>query len=330
MIQKPSIDLIVPCLNEALSVPVLMQRLLAVCGEADAQFTIIAVDDGSSDGSFEAWQAEAHKQAEIGIRAIRFSRNFGKEIAISCGLQNSRGDAAIVMDADMQDPPELIPEMLQYWQQGFDSVIAVRSNRDSDSAMKRFTAKVFYSLMSRIADIDLPPQAGDFRLLSARLVLTLNAYPERTRFMKGLFASLGFKQKLIHFERSERNQGKSSFSLWKLWNFALDGITSFSSLPLRIWGYFGFLLAFTGFMYALYTMLRTLILGADLPGYPSILVFILFFSGIQLISIGVLGEYIGRVFTEVKQRPMYLITDSFGFEKNDEPGPLPPALNSRR
>lgn len=326
-IQKPSINLIVPCFNEAQSLPELMQRLLPVCREAEAEFTIIAVDDGSIDGTFEAWQVEALKQAEIGIRVIRFSRNFGKEIAISCGLQNSHGDAAIVMDADLQDPPELIPEMLQHWQQGFDSVIAVRSNRDSDSAMKRFTARAFYSLMSRIADIDLPPQAGDFRLLSARLVLTLNAYPERTRFMKGLFASLGFKQKLIHFERSARNQGKSSFSFWKLWNFALDGITSFSSLPLRIWGYFGFLLAFTGFLYALYIIFRTLIQGVDLPGYPSILVFILFFSGIQLISIGILGEYIGRLFTEVKQRPMYLVAESFGFEKNDEPGPLPPRMN---
>jgi glycosyltransferase involved in cell wall biosynthesis len=307
-----------------------MQRVMAVCRTTAAEFTIIAVDDGSIDGTFEAWQSVAQEQSEISVRVIRFSRNFGKEIAISCGLQNSRGDAAIVMDADLQDPPELIPEMLQHWQQGFDSVIAVRSNRDSDSAMKRFTAKAFYSLMSRIADIDLPPQAGDYRLLSARLVLTLNAYPERTRFMKGLFASLGFKQKLIHFERSARNQGTSSFSFWKLWNFALDGITSFSSLPLRIWGYFGFLLAFTGFLYALYIILRTLFLGVDLPGYPSILVFILFFSGIQLISIGILGEYIGRLFTEVKQRPMYLVSESFGFEKNDEPGPLPPDLAARK
>ncbi|MDZ4729848.1 MAG: glycosyltransferase family 2 protein [Xanthomonadales bacterium] len=328
--QKPSIDLIVPCYNEALSMPELMQRMLAVCGDTEAEFNIIAVDDGSSDGTFEAWQTEAQKQAVIGIRVIRFSRNFGKEIAISCGLQNSHGDAAIVMDADMQDPPELIPEMLQQWQEGFDSVIAVRSNRDSDSAMKRFTAKAFYSLMGRIADIDLPHQAGDFRLLSARLVLALNAYPERTRFMKGLFASLGFKQKLIHFERVARNQGKSSFGFWKLWNFALDGITSFSSLPLRIWGYFGFLLAFTGFLYAIYIIVRTIIFGVDLPGYPSILVFILFFSGIQLISIGVLGEYIGRLFTEVKQRPMYLVSESFGFEKDDEPGPLPPDMNPRR
>lgn len=326
-IQKPSINLIVPCFNEAQSLPELMQRLLPVCREAEAEFTIIAVDDGSIDGTFEAWQTEALKQTEIGIRVIRFSRNFGKEIALSCGLQNSHGDAAILMDADLQDPPELIPEMLQHWQQGFDSVIAVRSNRDSDSAMKRFTARAFYSLMSRIADIDLPPQAGDFRLLSARLVLTLNAYPERTRFMKGLFASLGFKQKMLYFERSPRNQGKSGFSFWKLWNFALDGITSFSSLPLRIWGYFGFLLALTGFLYALYIIFRTLIQGVDLPGYPSILVFILFFSGIQLISIGILGEYIGRLFTEVKQRPMYLVAESFGFEKNDEPGPLPPRMN---
>lgn len=322
--RKPRIDLIVPCFNEALSLPELMQRLQAACRQADADFTIIAVDDGSIDGTFEAWQAEAQKQSKIAIRVIRFSRNFGKEIAISCGLQNSRGDAAIILDADLQDPPELIPEMLMHWQQGYDSVIAVRSNRDSDSAMKRFTAKAFYSLMGRIADIELPPQAGDCRLLSARLVLTLNAYPERTRFMKGLFASLGFKQKLIYFERSARNQGKSSFGFWKLWNFALDGITSFSSLPLRIWGYFGFLLACIGFLYAIYIIVRTLIQGVDLPGYPSILVFILFFSGIQLISIGILGEYIGRLFTEVKQRPMYLVEASFGFEKDDEPGPLPP------
>jgi glycosyltransferase involved in cell wall biosynthesis len=320
-----SIALIVPCFNEAESVPEFVERVSAACAPAHARFVLLAVDDGSTDGTFEAWTGRAGEQQGPEIRVIRLSRNFGKEIAISCGLQHCDADAAIIMDVDLQDPPELIPQMIEAWQDGFDSVIAIRSKRDSDSAIKRATASIFYRLMGRIADVEIPAQAGDFRLLSKRLVMALNAYPERTRFMKGLFATLGFEQKLLFYDRSSRSRGTSRFSLWKLWNFALDGITSFSSVPLRIWSYFGLILALTSFVYAMFIVVRTLIYGVDLPGYPSILVFILFFSGIQLISIGILGEYIGRLFTEVKQRPMYLVDESFGFSDEDKPGPLPPS-----
>jgi glycosyltransferase involved in cell wall biosynthesis len=323
---KPQIALIVPCYNEADALAAFVERVSSVCSPDDANFQIIAVDDGSSDHTFEAWKNHADAIAEIDLQVIRLSRNFGKEIAISCGLQHCDADAAIVMDVDLQDPPELIPQMIEHWKAGFDSVIAVRKKRESDSAFKRLSASGFYSLMSRIADVEIPAQAGDFRLLSRRLVLALNAYPERTRFMKGLFATLGFEQKLLYYDRSPRSIGTSRFSLWKLWNFALDGITSFSSLPLRIWSYFGLLLALTGFVYALFIVVRVLIFGVDLPGYPSILVFILFFSGIQLISIGILGEYIGRLFIEVKQRPMYLVDESYGFAEGKKPGPLPPNL----
>ena len=323
---KPKIALIVPCFNEADSISGFLVRVLAACPPETADFTVIAVDDGSSDGTFAVWEAAAVDYPELTIRVIRLSRNFGKEIAISCGLQHADADAVIVLDVDLQDPPELIPQMIEQWQSGFDSVIAIRGKRDSDGAFKRISASWFYSLMGRIADIEIPRQAGDFRLLSRRLVQALNAYPERTRFMKGLFATLGFDQKLLYYEREARSAGSSRFSLWKLWNFALDGITSFSSLPLRIWSYFGLLLALTGFVYASFIIIRALIFGVDLPGYPSILVFILFFSGIQLISIGILGEYIGRLFTEVKQRPMYLIDKSFGFAEENQPGPLPPDM----
>jgi glycosyltransferase involved in cell wall biosynthesis len=323
--KKPQVALIVPCFNEAGSVPDFLSRVVPACPEELAVFRIIAIDDGSRDLTFEAWKRCAADYPAIKVQVIRLSRNFGKEIAISCGLQHCEADAAIIMDVDLQDPPELISQMIREWQEGYDSVIAVRSRRDSDSALKRFSARGFYSLMGRIADVEMPAQAGDFRLLSRRLVLALNAYPERTRFMKGLFATLGFNQKLLYYEREARAVGASRFSLWKLWNFALDGITSFSSLPLRIWSYFGLILALTGFIYASFIIIRVLIFGVDLPGYPSILVFILFFSGIQLISIGILGEYIGRLFTEVKQRPMYLIDDSFGFSDDRTPGPLPPA-----
>jgi glycosyltransferase involved in cell wall biosynthesis len=323
---KPQIALIVPCFNEADALPAFIERVASVCSPDDASFQIIAVDDGSTDHTFEAWKKHAEAITDIDLQVIRLSRNFGKEIAISCGLQHCDADAAIVMDVDLQDPPELIPQMIEHWQAGFDSVIAVRKRRESDSAFKRLSAAGFYSLMSRIADVEIPAQAGDFRLLSRRLVLALNAYPERTRFMKGLFATLGFEQKLLYYDRSPRSSGKSRFSLWKLWNFALDGITSFSSFPLRIWSYFGLLLALTGFVYATFIVVRVLIFGVDLPGYPSILVFILFFSGIQLISIGILGEYIGRLFTEVKQRPMYLVDESYGFDEEKKPGPLPPNL----
>jgi len=324
--KKPLIALIVPCYNEAASLKEYFSQVTVILPVDRFEMRIIGIDDGSTDGTFEAWKECAAAYPEIEVRVIRLSRNFGKEIAISCGLQHCEADAAVIMDVDLQDPPELIPEMIEQWQAGYDSVIAVREKRDSDSVLKRLSASVFYALMGRIADVEIPAQAGDFRLLSKRLVLALNAYPERTRFMKGLFATLGFKQKVLYFERSARSSGPSRFSLWKLWNFALEGITSFSSLPLRIWSYFGLFLALTGFAYASYIILRTLIFGVDLPGYPSILVFILFFSGIQLISIGILGEYIGRLFIEVKQRPMYLIDESFGFSADNKPGPLPPEL----
>jgi len=323
--KKPVIALIVPCFNEAQSVPEFLSRVTGACPAELAEFRVMAVDDGSTDGTFETWKKCAGDYPGIQVQVMRLSRNFGKEIAISCGLQHCTADAAIIMDVDLQDPPELIPQMIKHWREGYDSVVAVRKKRESDSRLKRMSAAGFYSLMGRIADVEMPAQAGDFRLLSRRLVLALNAYPERTRFMKGLFATLGFKQKLLHYEREARTTGSSRFSLWKLWNFALDGITSFSSLPLRIWSYFGLLLALTGFIYASFIVIRVLIFGVDLPGYPSILVFILFFSGIQLISIGILGEYIGRLFTEVKQRPMYLIEESYGFGEENKPGPLPPS-----
>lgn len=324
--EKPQIALIIPCYNEAAALAEFIERLSSACSPDLADFLIIAIDDGSSDGTFDAWKNHAGHIPGFEVQVIRLSRNFGKEIAVSCGLQHCQADAAIIMDVDLQDPPELIPQMIEHWQAGFDSVVAVRKTRESDSAFKRFSASLFYSLMGRIADVEIQSQAGDFRLLSGRLVLALNAYPERTRFMKGLFATLGFEQKILYYDRSPRSRGSSRFSLWKLWNFALDGITSFSSVPLRIWSYFGLLLALTGFVYATFIVLRALIYGVDLPGYPSILVFILFFSGIQLISIGILGEYIGRLFTEVKQRPMYLVDDSFGFDEDEKPGPLPPKL----
>jgi len=322
--EYPQIAIIVPCYNEAESLPEFIRQTAAVCQSLPADFRIICIDDGSIDGTYEIVQKCADSHAEIKIQGIRFSRNFGKEIAISCGLHHSNTDAVIIMDADLQDPPDLIPDMLEHWQAGHDSVIAIRDNRDSDGLIKRITASVFYSLMRKIADVEIPPQAGDFRLLSRRLVVALNDYPERSRFSKGLFASLGYKQKLLYFKRTERISGKSSFSLWRLWNFALDGITSFSSLPLRIWSYCGFLLAIMGLIYASWIIIRTLIYGVDLPGYSSILVSILFFAGIQLISIGILGEYIGRIFIEVKRRPMYLVDESLGFSEENKPGQLPP------
>lgn len=322
--KKPQVALIVPCFNEADSLPEFFARVTAACPPEKADFRIIAIDDGSIDGTFEAWKNCAETYPGIPVQVMRLSRNFGKEIAISCGLQHCRADAAIIIDVDLQDPPELIPQMIDHWQAGYDSVVAVRKKRDSDSVVKRVSASGFYSLMGRIADVDIPAQAGDFRLLSRRLVLALNAYPERMRFMKGLFANLGFEQKLLYYEREARSTGGSRFSLWKLWNFALDGITSFSSLPLRIWSYFGLFLALTGFVYASFIVIRVLVFGIDVPGYPSTIVLILFFSGIQLISIGILGEYIGRLFIEVKQRPMYLIDESYGFSEESKPGPLPP------
>ena len=251
------------------------------------------------------------KQNFKNIRIINFSRNFGKEAALTAGLDKARGEAAIPIDVDLQDPPELIKELVARWREGYDVVLAKRADRTSDSFAKRVSADLFYKLNGKISNVDIPNNVGDFRLMSKRVVEALKQLPENQRFMKGLFAWVGFKTVAIEYVREKREAGQSSFNGWKLWNFALDGITSFSTLPLRIWLYIGALVSFLSFLYGSFIILKTLIFGVDLPGYASLAVIMLFLGGIQLIGIGILGEYIGRIYSESKRRPSYIIEGEY-------------------
>lgn len=242
-------------------------------------------------------------------RLLGLSRNFGKEAALSAGLEAAKGDIGVIIDADLQDPPELILQMLDGWRAGYDVVYGLRVDRSSDTLMKRSTAGMFYSLFNRLANIDMPANAGDFRLIDRCVIDALLRLPERNRFMKGLFAWVGFPAMALPYERPPRLAGAGKFNYWKLWNFALDGLTGFTTLPLRVWFYGGALISVGAFTYALYLTLRVLIEGIDLPGYASLMVALLFFSGVQLLSIGMIGEYVARLFNEAKQRPVFIVQD---------------------
>jgi glycosyltransferase involved in cell wall biosynthesis len=256
---------------------------------------------------------------------INLSRNFGKEIALTAGLDHAAGQAIIPIDADLQDPPELIGEMIAKWREGYDVVYCTRRSREGETWLKRFTADYFYRIIGHLSQVTIPSNTGDFRLLDRRVVEALKQMPERNRFMKGLFAWVGFKQTALYFDRNPRFRGDTKWNYWKLWNFALDGITSFSLLPLKVWSYVGSIISLLSLLYAIYLVLRTLILGIDLPGYASLMVAILFLGGIQLIGLGVLGEYLGRVYEEVKNRPLYLVRERYGFApaQNSKAEPVP-------
>jgi glycosyltransferase involved in cell wall biosynthesis len=288
-------------------------RVLPIVRRAASDFEIVCVNDGSRDGTLTA--LKAIRAQEPRVKIVNLTRNFGKEIALSAGLEYATGDAVVPIDADLQDPPELIPKLVAKWREGYDIVLAVRSKRSGDTLGKRMTANLFYRVMRRLSDVPIPQNAGDFRLVDRRVVEALKRLPERTRFMKGLFAWAGFSQATVPYERPPRVGGEGKWKYWRLWNFALEGIFSFTTLPLRIWTYFGLAVALLSMLYMTYTILKTLILGVDIPGYASIITLILFFSGINMIGLGMLGEYLGRVFTEVKQRPLYLVLDTIGFEQ---------------
>ena len=309
------VSIIIPMFNESQGIPILLQRLKNVIKKINLEFEIICIDDGSSDTTLLTLLYE--RETLENLKIVNFSRNFGKEIALTAGLHYASGRAIIPIDADLQDPPELIIELVNKWREGYDIVYAQRLSRQGESWFKRFTAQWFYKIIRKLSDISIPPDTGDFRLLDRSVVDVLNRMPERTRFMKGLFAWVGFKQAVVYFDRPARYAGSTKWSYWKLWNFALDGITSFSLAPLKIWSYLGFLIALTSFFYAFFIIIRTLLLGIDVPGYASLTVIVLLLSGIQMISLGVLGEYLGRVYEEVKQRPLYLVRETYGFD--DEP-----------
>jgi polyisoprenyl-phosphate glycosyltransferase len=277
---------------------------------AGQRFELVFVDDGSRDATLETLVGLVERDRRV--RVLELSRNFGKEAALTAGLDASRGDAVIAMDADLQDPPELIPRLIDEWSRGADVVLARRTDRSSDSFAKRKTAELFYRIHNRLSGVQIPQNVGDFRLLDRCAVEALKALPERQRFMKGLFAWIGFRTATVEYARRARASGASKFSGWRLWNFALEGITSFSTVPLRIWTYIGALGALVTLLYAIFIALRTIILGVEVPGYASLLVAVLFLGSLQLLSVGLLGEYIGRVYLESKQRPVYLVRREFG------------------
>ncbi len=303
--QGVCLSVLVPMYNEAAMVQPLFDRLLPVLLGLRERCEIVVVDDGSQDNTWDELQAATAHQLEL--RCVRLSRNFGKEAAMSAGLKYCRGLAVIILDADLQDPPELIPDMLDAWREGYDVVNMRRSKRLGETWFKRFSAHCFYRVINWVADAEIPENVGDFRLLSRQVVDSINSLPERNRFMKGLFSWPGFNQTCIEFERDPRHTGDSKWPWRKLFGLAMDGITSFSFKPLRFATWCGLLTALAAFGYGGWVVLKTLVMGEGVAGYPSLMVVQLALAGIQLLSLGLIGEYLGRVFVEVKQRPLYLI-----------------------
>lgn len=268
---------------------------------------IVYINDGSTDNTLAI--INRLRSSDKRITLIDLSRNFGKEIALTAGLHKAAGDAVVVIDADLQDPPELIPELIKEWQNGYDVVYARRTRRDGESMVKKATAHFFHRILQRVGKFTIPEDTGDFRILSRRAVNALNTFKEHHRYMKGLFSWIGFKQKAVVYKRNSRRAGKTKWSYWRLWNFAIDGITSFTIAPLKISTYLGTITALSAIGYGIYMVIDTLIHGNPVPGYPSLIVIILTLGGIQLIAIGILGEYLGRIFNETKQRPLYFINE---------------------
>ncbi len=309
MNKKPTISIIVPCYNEEKVVSLFLQNIEPILKNTKESYEIIFINDGSQDNTFKVLQEL--KDSYRHIRIINLSRNFGKESAMTAGLEFSLGDVIIPIDADLQDPPELIVKFLEKWREGFDVVLAKRADRKSDSFFKRKSAELFYKTHNQISNISIPNNVGDYRLMTRRVVDAIKLLPENQRFMKGIFAWVGYPTTTIEYKREVRIAGETSFNGWKLWNFAIDGITSFSTVPLRIWLYIGVSISFLSFLFGITIIIKTLIYGIDLPGYASMLTIILFLGGIQLMGIGILGEYLGRIYNEAKGRPIYIIEGEY-------------------
>ncbi|WP_152184312.1 glycosyltransferase family 2 protein [Sulfurimonas indica] len=303
------ISIVAPCYNEEAVIDIFLEKIFEVLERLGRSFEIVFVNDGSRDNTLEVLKTKSKEYA--GVRVINLSRNFGKEAALTAGIDASRGEVVVPIDVDLQDPPELILEFVKKYEEGYDVVVGKRADRTTDSHAKRISAELFYKMHNKISDIEIPHNVGDYRLMSRRVVDELKKLPETQRFMKGIFAWLGFKTAVVEYKREERAAGDTSFNGWKLWNFALDGITSFSTAPLRIWLYVGMVLAFIAFLYGSWIILKTLIFGADTPGYASMITVVLFLGGIQLMGIGILGEYIGRIYLESKNRPVYIIENEY-------------------
>ncbi len=317
---QPSLSVVIPLYNESGSLGLLHQRLSAVLDRLPlAGREILFIDDGSRDDTFA--EVAALCAIDPSLRAIRFARNFGKEAAMAAGLRAATGDVVVLMDGDLQHPPELIPALLERWRGGAMMVTAVRRSRATDPWLRRHLSRTFYRVFRKVSEVALAEGGGDFRVFDRAVVDAINSLPERTRFMKGITSWVGFRQEEVDFEPEERAAGSSAWSLLRLLRYAFDGLSAFSTLPLRVWSLIGLIMAGLAGLYGGWLVLRTMVFGIDLPGYVSIMVSGLFLSGIQLISLGVLGEYIGRIFTEVKGRPLFLVAERIGFDPPQEPRP---------
>ncbi len=310
----PQLQIIVPVFNEQEVVDLFYEKMKQILTTCEVKWTILFVDDGSSDGTVQHVEFLRHKDERIGL--LTLSRNFGKEYALTAGLDYADADVVVVIDVDLQDPPELIPEMLSLWQQGYDVVYATRKEREGESLLKKATASWFYKVINTMSKIDIPKNTGDYRLMDIKAVKALNKLRENNRFMKGLFAWIGYKQKAIYFDRKARIAGTTKWNMRKLFSFAVDGITSFSYVPLKFATWIGTVVAIFSFLYGLKVIAYTLIFGGDPPGYPTLMVVILFLGGIQLMALGIIGEYLGRLFDESKNRPLYLVDKYSPPEKN--------------
>lgn len=317
--RQVELSVIVPMRNEARNVGALLDRLRPALDRLGLPAEVICVDDGSTDATAEMLKL-AHA-VDPRVRAISLSRNFGKEVALAAGLREARGRAAVLMDADLQHPPELIERFVALWREGFEMVYGQRLDRRADGPLRRWLSAAFYRLFALLSQTDLPPGAGDFRLMDRKVVDALNAIEERTRFTKGLYSWVGFRQTGVPYEVPERADGRSRFSLLALWRLAVDGITAFSTIPLRVWSYLGLFVSAVAIGYGAFIVVRTLLYGTDLPGYPSLMVAIMLLSGVQLVGLGVMGEYVGRIFAEAKRRPLYLVRERIGAGEASEPRP---------
>ena len=311
------LSLVIPVFNEGETVRIFLDTITQVLANQEAlAIEFIFVNDGSSDNTLKALLAIQRQDSRLKI--VDLSRKFGKEAALTAGLYAANGDIVIPIDVDLQDPPELILDMIAKWREGYEVVLGRRINRDSDSWAKRSSANLFYRIHNKISNLNLPENVGDFRLMDRCVVEALKELPESCRFMKGLFAWIGFRTTYVDYTRRDRIAGRTKFNAWKLWNFALEGITSFSTIPLRMWTYLGFIISLFAISFAVFIVLRVVIQGVDVPGYASLIVAIMLFGGLQMIGTGVLGEYLGRVYIEAKRRPAYVVRHIYSQEDADE------------
>jgi polyisoprenyl-phosphate glycosyltransferase len=312
---RPELSVVIPVFNEGENIPVLLARLLPVLAGVTPHYEVLFIDDGSSDDTLARVRDAA--RVEPRIRAMSFSRNFGKEVALAAGIDHASGDAVVLIDADLQHPPETIATFVAKWREGYDMVYGQRTDREADGPLRRWLTMKFYALFNHFGETPLPDGAGDYRLMDRKVVDALRKFGERARFTKGLYAWVGFRSIGVPFTMEDRLHGTSKWGYGKLTRFAFDGLSSFSTLPLKLATYVGVFISLFAFGYALVTALKTFILGADVPGFPTIVVSVMFFSGIQLIFLGVIGEYVGRIFAEVKRRPLYIVAEEVGHPSHD-------------